>query len=484
METKNGNPGSHFITPRSAFAAVVVAFVISRSLYFSPDRFTLNTWFMQFLDPNILRSDYWQSLYYLHSQPPGMNFLLGAGLKAFPLSANVFFQGLFAAMGLAIALMMLSLGIDLGVPVWLALIATVLFEIGPATLMFENWFYDTYPTIFFLCLSAFCLHRFVSRGALRWGIACTAAMALPVFANSSFQIVWFIAAGFALWFAAQEKLRRLVPSFTILLVLLFALYVKNALVFGVFTTSSWFGMNLSTMTTFQLPLEDRQDLVKAGTLSPLASTVPFSDLPPNSSPPTGVPALDQALKQTIPAEPNFNNIAYINLSRLDFRDAMWVLRNRPSAYARGLAVAVEAYFQPAGNVGDTFRAQKKGLGSWIFLYELPLATVKTRLGFVRNRNAPENWVGFSTSIVLMTYLTCLSLWAGFRTALILRRGAKTPEEVTLLFLAISVLFVGFTGIALNCGENNRMRFVADPFYVILTCVVLTDLFRRHAKGRA
>ncbi len=484
METRNRNPGSHLIARCRAFATVIVAFVISRLLYFSPDRFTLNTWFMQFLDPNILRSNYWQSLYYLHSQPPGMNFILGAGLKAFPLSANMVFQGLFAAMGLAIALMMLSLAIDLGVPCWLALLATLLFEVGPATLMFENWFYDTYPTIFCLVLAAFCLHRFLTREEKGWGIAFIAATALPIFINASFQIVWLIGVGLILWFAARGNLRRLAPCYLCFLVLVLALYAKNAILFGVFTTSSWVGMNLSTMTTFQLPLEDRQALVKAGKLSALASTVPFSDLPPNSLPPTGIPALDQALKQTIPAEPNFNNIAYINLSKLDFRDAMWVLRNRPAAYARGLAVAAEAYFQPAGNVGDTFRAQKKGLGSWIFLYELPLATIKTRLGFVRNRNAPEDWVGFSTSIVLMAYLTFLSLWAGFRAAHILRRGAKTPEEVTLLFLAISVLYVGFTGIALNCGENNRMRFVADPFYVILTCIVLTDLFRLRARGLA
>lgn len=115
---------------------------------------------MQYLDPNILKTSFWQSLLYLHSQPPIMNFMLGAGVKLFPSSMILVFQVMFAAMGLGIALMMLSLAIDLGIPRGLALAATLLLEVGPATLMFENWFYNTYPTVFFLCLSAFCLNRF------------------------------------------------------------------------------------------------------------------------------------------------------------------------------------------------------------------------------------------------------------------------------------------------------------------------------------
>lgn len=238
---------------------------------------------------------------------------------------------------------------------------------------------------------------------------------------------------------------------------------------------------LSRITTFQLAPEERQALVRDGKLSQFALTVPFPVPSPDSSARTGIPALDEVFKQTLPVEPNFNNIAYVHLSKVEFHDAMWVLRNRPLAYARGLAVAAEAYFQPAGNLGDTFRVQKQGLGSWIHLYALPLATVRTRLGFVRDRNAAEDWVGYSTSIVLMVSVTLLSLWAGVRAVQILRRGARTPEEATLLFIAVAVLYVGFTGIALNCGENNRMRFVADPFYAILACSVLTDLLRPRAR---
>jgi hypothetical protein len=487
VETQSGNLGSHLITRRRAFAAVIIAFVISRSLYLYPgSRFTLNLYMMQFLDPAILTANYWQSLFYLHSQPPLMNLILGAALKAFPsfLSITLVLQVVFAAMGLAITLMMLSLALDLGVPVWLALIATLLFEVGPATLMYENWFYDTYPTIFFLCLSAFSLHRFVSRGTLGWGIAFIAAMALPVLANSSFQIVWFIAAGLLLWFAARQELRRLVSCFVVLLVLLLVLYVKNAIVFGVFTTSSWFGMNLSTMTTFQLPLEQRDALVKSKQLSPLALGTPFPALPPTGSPPTGIPALDQIIKQTWPAEPNFNNIGYVGLSRTDFHDAMWVLRNRPASYLRGLAVAAESYFQPAGDVGDVFRYQKKGLDGWIFVYDLPLATVHTPLGYIRNTISAEDYVGFRISIVLFVSLTLLSFWAVVRSARIMCRGAATPEEVTFLFIAMTVLYVSFTGIAFNCGENYRLRFVADPFYAILACLALTKLLRPRATEPA
>ncbi len=460
---------------------MIVAFVISRWLYLSAgSRFTVHTWFMQFLDPNVLRSNFWQSLFYLHSQPPILDFMLGAGLKLFPSSMVIVFQVLFAAMGLAIALIMLSLMTDLGVPCWLALVATLLFEVGPATLMFENWFYNTYPTIFFLCLSAFCLNRFLTREKLGWGNAFTATIALPVFLDSTFQIVWFIGAGLILLVAAPEKFRRLVPVSMAFLVLMLALYAKNLLVFGVFTTSSWLGMNLSRMTTFQLPQEEREALVRDGKLSLFALTVRFPAPSPDGSPPTGVPALDEVFKQQWPPSLNYNNIAYIHLSKTEFHDAMWVLRHRPAAYARGLAIAAEEYFQPAADLGDGFRVQKKGLDGWISLYDLALVTVRTQLGFVKG-NIAEARVGFSTSIVLFVSLTLLSLWAAVRAARIVLLGPRTPEEVTLLFVAITVLYVGLTGIALNCGENNRLRFVADPFYVVLGCIALTEMTGTREK---
>ena len=69
----------------------------------------------------------------------------------------------------------------------------------------------------------------------------------------------------------------------------------------------------------------------------------------------------------------------------------------------------------------------------------------------------------------------MSLWAAVCAARVVLFGPRTPDEVTLLFVAITVLYVGLAGIALNCGENNRLRFVVDPLYVVLACIVLTEM---------
>ncbi len=75
--------------PSTRWGAVIVglAFVLS-SIWYSARgiRFDISTlpYFDQLLDPILLRTRLWQSLYYLHGQPPLFNLLAGVALKLEP----------------------------------------------------------------------------------------------------------------------------------------------------------------------------------------------------------------------------------------------------------------------------------------------------------------------------------------------------------------------------------------------------------------
>ena len=68
-------------------AGIWIVFIISRILYdqagieFQGDTY-LSYW--QFIDPALLRSDLWRSVFFLHSQPPLLNLLTGIVLQIFP----------------------------------------------------------------------------------------------------------------------------------------------------------------------------------------------------------------------------------------------------------------------------------------------------------------------------------------------------------------------------------------------------------------
>jgi len=456
---------------RLAIAAITAAFVISRGFYFwLGNRFGMNLGFIQYLDPALLRSNLLQSIYYLHSQPPLMNLILGLGLKLFPASYTLVFQIIFYAMGLGLAVCLYSLMVALAIPVWLSLAAVLLFELGPAAVIYEGWFYSTYPTALLLGAAALWLHRFLASGRRIYGWAFSIAVALPVFLNSSFQILWFVGVIGLLSLAAYDKLRPVLPLCMCLLGLMLALALKNLLVMGSFATSSWYGMNLARITTFQLAQPERAQLVRDGKLSALALVEPFSPaMGFRAKHPAGVPALDDDKKAD--GTTNYNNAAYIDVSRIYLRDALWVVRNRPLTYLDGIVSAIGIYCEPAaaqqsyriGSLHMSVPTQRQNMESWIAIYDRALRPIAID--------------GSSTSVVLLAVIPVLVC---FYAVILLRSGRHLgPRELTLLFALLSVLYVTATGVLLDLGENNRMRFVADPLLLVLA----TDFGARLLRAR-
>ena len=469
-ETKCREPQSG----RFAIAVITAAFAVSRGVYWLLGyRFEMNVSFVQYLDLGLLRFNLLQSIYYLHSQPPLLNLFLGLGLKLFSGSLPFVFQIIFWAMGLGLALCLYSLMIALGIPAWLSLAAVLSFELGPATLIYEGWFYSTYPTAVLLGAAALWLNRFLTSGRRIYGWAFSMAAALPVFLNSSFQPVWFAGViGLLAWFA-YRRLRPVLPLCGGLFALMLALVLKNGLVLGSFATSSWYGMNFARITTFQLPKAEREQLVRDGELSSLALVEPFSPAVRfQARQKTGVPALDDDARRD--GTTNYNSAAYLDASKIYLRDALWVVRNRPRAYWHGVVQAIEIYCEPAATgldywIGDlhfVMPLRRGNMGPWIAIYDRSLRPVAID--------------GLQTSVVLLAVvplLLCFYIVTLFRS-----RRHLGPEGLTLLFATLAVLYVMATGVLLDVGENNRMRFVADPLLLVLAADSCARMLRARKRG--
>src|SRR6267154_1975336 len=84
--------------------AVTAAFVMSRLIYralgvrFSADPVN---YYIQFLDPELLRHDLLRSLFYMRDQPPGFNGFVGVVLKLFPVHYAEAFGVVYFLAGLA-----------------------------------------------------------------------------------------------------------------------------------------------------------------------------------------------------------------------------------------------------------------------------------------------------------------------------------------------------------------------------------------------
>ena len=67
------------------------------------------TFYIQFLDPELLRHDLLRSLFYLRDQPPLFNAFLGVVLKLFPLHYAQAFEAIYVAGGIAFGVILYEL---------------------------------------------------------------------------------------------------------------------------------------------------------------------------------------------------------------------------------------------------------------------------------------------------------------------------------------------------------------------------------------
>jgi hypothetical protein len=102
-------------------------------------------WAWQYLDPVILRRDLFRGLLYLHTQPPAFNLFLGGVLHLAGRHAPAVFRIVYAALRCALDLGLFVLMRRLEVRRFIALAATTLFAMNPATAAFGHVLFYELP---------------------------------------------------------------------------------------------------------------------------------------------------------------------------------------------------------------------------------------------------------------------------------------------------------------------------------------------------
>jgi hypothetical protein len=432
---------------------------------------SLMPWYWQVLDLDLLRHHLAESVWNLHSQPPVFNLLIGTVLKIAPGHVAGVFHLLFVALGLGAALALVPLIRSLGFSSRVATAGAVLISCSPFWLVYENWLYYDFIVMTLLILAGAALTRFAREWRTGWGVAFFGLLALVIFTRASFQVVWLIAVLLLLLAVANAKARRaILVSMTVPLLLVVLLYAKNVVMFGVPSTTSWFGMNLARITLWIAPDDQLQTLVREGKLSRVALVDPFSPLAEYKGEielhrRTGVPALDRPMKRN--GGINLNDATYIKLSRVYLRQSLLYIRYEPKGYARGVAKAVGKLSVPATDYSYVY-PQRDKIRVWDRVFNSVLYW----------RTPWAHGVGFG---LLLMYLVCVV--GGARLAYRSLRGRATASPVAL-FLWITVTYLVLLAGLTDFGENQRVHLPIDPLVLILTAfLVRGPLGRTYSNAR-
>jgi hypothetical protein len=431
--------------------------------------------YMPFLDPALLQTDLLQSVWYLHFKPPLMNLGTGLVLQGTGEFSTLAFAGLFVALGVLLAVSLADLLCQLGISHRIVLVLAVGYAVSPAVLLFENFFYHTYPAAALVTATAACFGRALASARRRWWVACFGLGMLLCYTRSLYHLVWLLGLiGLALGLRRGQR-RSILQAAGLPTSAVVALYAKNLVIFGVFGTSSWLGLSLGKGTVHELPAETRSAWIEQGRLTPVAQVDPFAGpgtyIPHVDAPsPTGIPVLDQRRKES--GAPNYNHRVYPRAARAQLQNALTTIRHRPlrfvhTVFRNGLHwLSPTTTWHPHGPEGSPFRENRSVLGSYeqsahAFFY--PIST--------------QDQLGLS---LLIPVLLLIGIAWGLRNV----RHRDDVRGGLQLLLAGTGLYVGAVSCLVESGvELSRFRFTVNALILALMASLASEWLYPDSDGR-
>jgi len=432
--------------------------------------------FWQILDESLLKHRLLQSIWYLHAQPPLYNLLLGFDLKLFGSGYATAAHGLQIGLGLVIALSIYALLVEVRLPRWWSAVAAALFAVSPAAILVENWLFYEYLVAALLLLAALAFVRFQRRPTVLRAFLVFGLLASVCLVRASFQLVAPLLV-LAFMLAIFPGRRRAVLAGAALPILLVAgVSVKNLVLFGTPSTSSWAGMNLMQIDQSGFRGTDEQRLQQEGVISPVSAIPVFQPLSayrdvvalPSSY--STVPALSETTKPSS-GVPNFNNIGYVKVSNHYLHDFGQILLHDPIVYLRGVWTGLTRAATPASDY-YFFVGNRDKIEPWVRGYDAAVLwqpRVRWRFG----RPSGTAWG------IVAAYLAALGFGAVEMLRVLRRRGGSPTLAFVWLLLAYATFAMTFGEVA----ENQRVRFVGDPLASLLVAVIAVKVagYLRHPR---
>jgi hypothetical protein len=477
--------------------ALLVLFVCSRIAYrlagvaFNT-KSTWQTWI--FLDTGALRDDLVGSLVHLHGQPPLASLLYGVDLQLPSSMQKPALMLLFVGLGIVLTVALYLLAVGVGISRNVAFIATGLFIAGPTCVIYENWFHYTYPVAVLLCFSGLLLLRWLQSRHWGYGLGFFATLATVVLTRSSYHLVLLIAVAALVALKSNLGTRRVIAVAIVPIAVVTLWYGKNLIVFGSFSSSSWYGMNLAR-TVYLTEGQRTLDRARAdGEIPAILTVKPFSG-PTAYAPrfvklePTDVPVL-RDVRRRVSGGFNYNNRVYLEVSDKYLSAVLEYWRAHPSVVPRSAAKGLRFEMLPADDYYWLNASSDKldSLDRWyqrLVLWQpesyRPQGffgyTVPNRQGSGGGKSITVTQLPPLASVSLMAVLVYALALVGGAVLVVRRRKFRDGAWIVILYLWCLLVYGFLVTTLSDIGENNRFRFESDPIALVLALVVATAVLR-------
>ena len=444
--------------PLRAHALLSALFIVSRLLlHLIGLRFSFSVDWMFLADPADLRDRLFETLWYFHAFPPGINALTGLLLKFGESGAPVAAHALFWGLGLVLVNVLLYLARVVGLSTRAALVFALAFSLAPASIYFEHLYHYEWPVITLLCLTAALFHRGVYQpSAFPW-CGFFAAGAIVGVTRSTFHLVWFVAIA-SLGMALTVRGKRIVVGAALIpAAVLVTLYLKNAVLFGEFAASTFGPASYTLITVDRLPDAVRDAWISEGRLSPFAAMsvyapprdyARFFATPEHDGWPPQLTRLDHRGVEAA----NFNHWWLLEVHRARRGDVLYYLRHRPLDYVANVIEGLRDMFGPT----TTWHPRDDTAVSPHYQHRQVLGDYEHWFNRVVH-TGPVAPVGLYVLLPLLLLWACVHSWP------LVRAGdpATRARGALLLFCVFQIVYVVAASSMLTFLESSRYRFQVE-----------------------
>lgn len=475
--------GVHFVV------AVIYKEVVGVDIAANP-RFRPWDWWWQTIPVDLLLNRLWESIWYLHAQPPLYNLYGAFFFNLFsddPLSAmqygNIFFGSLIPA------LFFLTLNLMTGRR-WLSFLVGLYLALDAGLFLFEAYMLYDLLTAFLVAVSVCLFAYYEKTHQPRYAYLFILALNILVLLRSAYHILILPIAIILIYFASGVRAPKYLyfpsndarPKEThylastkdrlrfvgiVILLCLFSIgwYEKNAIMYGFFGASSWQGFSMWEIQSTSFSEESLHELAEEGVVDPIVAELPGYSLPSQYQ----VYGFDEVSNIPLLNRDDFHNINVIKIARVYQQSAISLLFEHPKAYLNAVKQAYLIYNSPTAqfrhHILNIQKIQRHAdLTAKIFQGQILEDILHIRFGSFYSILIPFSLLLFGYSVVY----TSLQFKRNIFTTLI-----STPTELWMLFL---ITYTTLIGVFLEIGENNRERFYIEQLVIVFVIVVLGRLF--------
>jgi hypothetical protein len=445
-------------------AVFIVSRIIARWMGLRLDSWALSAYW-QYLDLETLKNHLLAGVWYDHAQPPAFNLFLGAVLKTGGRHSTLLFAIILKAISLGNALLLFSILKKL-VPVdFLPLLVALAYILSPATLIFECELFYTTAISLLLLVSVFYLVRLTASGSLWNAFGFFLPLALLCLTRSVYHILWLfgVTALIIFYFRKREVKYNLVLASLAGILLVGSWYVKNKILFGKLTVSTWIGMNMARNVFHDHDVKDSTRIEAYEPFSKISVYRKFLD-PRFEEPYKGLNDRDLLQEMKNDSFINETEVSYIPVSDLYLKASLNHIRNHPGAYAKNVFQSAILYFTPA-----TVYSLAVEQATRIKTYDLMFSFNLTH--FAKGKQQRRFLLTISALPKLLLY---------FFVFFILIRYCIQNRSVTAwnLFILVTLFYVFAISSFFEHYENMRFRFETEPLFLILAAQVFSRLYSR------